>query len=337
MEVGTGCYYMVLRVFDMAVLMWPMLQLRPKAFTWGRPGQLTWKFATKQLDFKVQATHVVSPMAAWAAQQDAADAPQLEVLYYAVGEPQDLLQFQSNRGFLHIPEAVLKELVEELGLEVGAAAGDEDAEDALVMPIIMAVSPETTQAQLQDVLLQRVRLGGPEQDADVVGSFVADDHMKGVMTESDEKDAKNFVEEQAEKKQRSRNRKASITSLVARRFPAVQERGARANKMHKAKLKALNAGMEGLSKFKDSKWCATVQPTDGTVMELLKPPIGRIFTDAVNGSYRLHYPGERSKSVSWTLRGVAKAQEAAVRLLWGWHSKHSMEECPWADLLEQSG
>ena len=99
MEVGTGCYYMVLKVFDMAALVWPMLQLKPNAFTWGRPDQLTWKFATKQLDFKVLATQVVSPMAAWSAQEHESVEPQLEVLYHAVGEPQDLLRFQSSRVF----------------------------------------------------------------------------------------------------------------------------------------------------------------------------------------------------------------------------------------------
>jgi hypothetical protein len=334
-EAGTGCFYMVLKSFDMAALMWPMEQPRPGVFTWGKPGQLAWKFATTKLCFQVQATRMVSPMTARAEQADQAGAPCLEVTYHAVGEPQDLLEHQAKAGFLKVSEVVLKDVMEDLGLDHEAVNKGEDPVDALVMHIIMAVSPGTTQAQLEAILLERAGLSSPEQDAGLVSSFVKDDHMKGVMTEGDEKEAKIFVEEQSEKQLKNRGRNASITSLVSRRFPVAKEKGAKANQRNKAKLKFLEGGNKGLSNFKDSRWCAKVRPTDEQLLDLLKPSIGRFGTDVPNGCYRIYYPGERVKSVSWTVRGVAKAQEVALKTLWDLHSLHSLEVCPWEGLGQE--
>jgi hypothetical protein len=169
----------------------------------------------------------------------------------------------------------------------------------------------------------------------LVSSFVQDDHMKGVMTEADEKEANLFVEEQAEKQLKSRGQNASITSLVSRRFPVAKEKGAKANQRNKARLKFIEGGNKGLGNFKDSRWCAKVKPTDETLLDLLKPSIGRFGTDVPNGCYRIYYPGARVKSVSWTVRGVAKAQEVALKTMWELHSMQSLEVCPWEGLGQQ--
>eukprot|EP00972_Heterocapsa_arctica_P075731 11169277-Heterocapsa_arctica.AAC.1 len=62
-----------------------MEQPRPGVFTWGKPGQLALKFATRQCDFKVQATRMVSSMISSAEQADQAGALCLEVTYHAIG------------------------------------------------------------------------------------------------------------------------------------------------------------------------------------------------------------------------------------------------------------
>jgi hypothetical protein len=75
------------------------------------------------------------------------------VTYHAIGEPQDLLEHQANAGFMKVTGVVLKDVMEDLGLDHEAVNKGEDPFDALVMHIIIAVSPRTTQAQLEAILL----------------------------------------------------------------------------------------------------------------------------------------------------------------------------------------
>ena len=124
-------YFLVLKVFDMAALLWPVEFCRPGVLTWGRPSQLSWHFATKQSDFRVQPCRVVSPLVARAAAPGLPLSDCLQVAYHAVGEPEDLLKYQGSCGFLNVSEAVLQHVIAEVGVEMDPLAKGEEAEDAM--------------------------------------------------------------------------------------------------------------------------------------------------------------------------------------------------------------
>jgi hypothetical protein len=256
----------------------------------------------------------------------------LQVSYHSTGEPQGILQYHSCHGFLNVPDPVLDHVMAELGLDMDALGKAEDPSDAKVLAIIMAINPTTQQEQVEEMLLHRARTTAPEHDAGLVATCVNDDHMKGVMTESDEKDAKDFVEDQGQKQLKSKGKKKAIASLTARRFVSAKEKGAVVNKRNAARTKVIASGLKELKKFSDARWCVKVKPEDESLLDLLKPPVGRFGTDLANGCYRVYYPGERVRSVSWTIRGVAQAQELALQHLWQMHGNNSLDVCPWPGL-----
>ena len=56
--------------------------------------------------------------------------------------------------------------------------------------------------------------------------------------------------------------------------------------------------------------------------ELLRawaPPGATIVTDMANGALRLSYPPDKTRSVSWTLRGDKLAAMTSLTILWDWH------------------
>ena len=61
-------------------------------------------------------------------------------------------------------------------------------------------------------------------------------------------------------------------------------------------------------------------------MENYKPDGTHIFVDEWSGRFRVSYPGEKPRSVSWTGRGMQAASVECLRILWGFHTARTGQQ-----------
>jgi hypothetical protein len=48
--------------------------------------------------------------------------------------------------------------------------------------------------------------------------------------------------------------------------------------------------------------------------------VGSVFQDDANGRYRIQYPNQVPRSISWTSRGQTAVALEALALWWSWHT-----------------
>ena len=68
---------------------------------------------------------------------------------------------------------------------------------------------------------------------------------------------------------------------------------------------------------------------DPTTVQEYKPPDGVCHVDDIAGRFRLHHKACQwsSLSIAWTERGMDKAVQEALRVLWSWERCAKGREC----------
>ncbi|CAK0907878.1 unnamed protein product, partial [Prorocentrum cordatum] len=220
-----------------------------------------------------------------------------------LAEPVPLLDYLCSVGFAGVSEGLMKKL---FGLRKAAApqecVGGLDYETSLAVCLMKEIKPTMTQEESHLALQKRI---GHKAEEDWTEHINIDDVEK-VVSSGDKDQLKKFdAGQQANKALREALHSAleAVTKDMFKKGPAAK--GAA-----KKPVAAPNA----------ASWWATVRG-DPAWLEKNRPPVGSVHVDDIAGRFQLAYPGQGTKSVAWTRRGMELANVEACRVLWSWHCK----------------
>lgn len=136
------------------------------------------------------------------------------------------------------------------------------------------------------------------------------------MCSSDRRVVKERAEQFKKLKAKRKVERAAIRGNICKLFK-VKEFGPPSDGQQRAKRKAMSI----------DRWWNSITGDPEFILEN-KPAPARLFTDQWNGRFRLSYPGEKPRSVSWTVKGQRAASLEALRVMRAWHTASTGQQPP---------
>ncbi len=288
-------------------------------FTSEAARHLEYKYVQNFKDVFILPTTPVSPLHCLVMQRS---KPHLQVglQLKIVGKPIQLIDFQAERGFANVKEAVMRKLY--LELEVPEMTSSDDSvssEDVLAAGLVLARKPKITQPEFAGIMHTRKMLesGHEKDECEELSQEVLDDVLNASDRSHIQAGRKAMQEEKAKRNQR---RKAVARLLL--------EMESKLPKGKATKQKAATKA-EKQRKEKGERWWASI-PGDMEAVLQYKPENAIVTSDDANGRFlcrHLLIKGSR-QSVSWTRRGMDAAVAIVLRLCWEWEVEVSGIDCP---------
>ncbi|CAE8636574.1 unnamed protein product [Polarella glacialis] len=324
-DVANPAWLFSLLVTETSVLCWPAL-CRGKYITLDPTASHTiWLPVFSLETMVVLPTEPISPLHGVVEGSLLMDA--LGVQCKIMGVEQALLLWQARRGFASVSEAAMSKVYKELGISApGCESSDTpadpellgDLETALALGLTRHLCPDMDETTCSMVMHMRkvVSVGIPDDiDDEGFDSEVLDD----LALKSDSKVIKNYMETCVVNKQKRAGLTKTVDQLVKHSFVA---RPFRLKPKSKSKsTPAVAAAASG----KDRNYAANSSADE--LLRRHKPSSAIITKDEANGRYLVCQPslGVPRRSISWTQRGIAEAQEETLSIAWHRHVLHTGE------------
>ena len=302
--------YMVVKVFEHAALVWPMVSMHGK--WWSLDCSITrleWVVILSLDGLQVQRCEVFSPLALL--RKGHCDTGG-GFVFWPTTDAVPLLNFQAANGFAGVPEVTLKHVCDLLGLPstTTGALTDNPLHMQLAIRLMLHVNPSWQEADLRAALLKKPLTAGKDHD-DFLDD-VDDDMLRDVVLAADQKVSSEFLKQRKIAKDQRQKQVANVKHCVSKIFAESSE--VPKVKASKAKSKAKSKPVGPMQR--------TYAGLDGEAKNFLlanKPADATVFVDEPNGRYRISYPTFNAKSYSWTERGQWEAAKQCLITLWGWH------------------
>lgn len=300
---------------EYGVLPWPVVRRADGSMLldWGVT-ELTWKVITSLDSLQVVPYTVASPLHLFL--EGKVVLPDIAIAMKA-GEPLPMIAWLAHRGFPGVCEAHLRKL----HIEYGIVSQDTDLqlplEDALAMQLVEDIIPDLTAEDMQRAMLARHSLAEAFGGEDP-WEFIEGHDIEEVCSTSDKKFLKGEHDRLNKLRRERQDIHEKIVAVVSEKFAKkgpVQKRR-KVNPPGSAKRGSLD------------RWWASV-PGDPAFVEAHMPPGARISTDHWCGRFKVAYHA-KSKSVSWTTRGMPSAGLECLRVLWEWHTERTGEAPPFS-------
>eukprot|EP00971_Amphidinium_carterae_P351842 6492303-Amphidinium_carterae.1 len=311
--------YMVLKVFEVAAVVWP-LKLQGKFWTFDLSiTELSWVVVLSTQFLYVVPSAVMSPcqIIRKGIKQGATS-----YLFMVTGAEVSLPEYQASVGFTGVGEHVLTLLCEENQIPTpdGALTG-KSYQAQLAMSLMFHYMPSMTESSAMAALLSK-GTNNPVPKEDYLDDF--DEGMVAdVVLAGDQKLAKAFLTDRDKVKVKRQTKVKEVQEIVEQCFKV------RANcaccdhlKAPAPKLKAkASAGAA------QARIYANIEEKYRVEVMTNIPPGGSCVCDDENGRFKISY-GTNSKSVSWTHRGQQACVQIALATLWTWHNAATGQVCP---------
>lgn len=304
-------FALVLRVFEGAALTWPAVRAVSNLIELDTNTNLRWKVVLGTDGLDILPVACISPLhvlaQGWA-------APRKGPLFETIGQPEQRLMFQARRGWRGVPEVALRKLMAALGVTMPGTGDFADCEPATAMVVALCkkVCGDTlSHNDITNMLLRRA-LEDEAADKPYLHHLTAD-MVNDVVLLKDQKGSKTFLKDW-EQMHLKREAKRKQALHVAEKL--VKASGSPAPRPGAKNVPAKTA-QKKLDKDK-ARVYAGLESEPFAVLQKHKPEEARVMADALNGRYKLTYPGERVRSISWTERGHEAAVKIALEILWQW-------------------
>ena len=306
-----GEAFICIRAYGCAWLGWPAMKLHDGCWTWstklghGR-GALQWRFSFNFDPRQVIPTRFGSPLPV---AHSTGKAVGTRVCFIATGPAMPLLKWHCKHGFPHIPEAPLRALHAEFGLELPPSQGGA-FKQRLVASLLLHLEPgmsadEAAQALQTASMIEHV--DGATFDA------IDEEMINDVVLASERSSMKEYCKEVQLAEAREKDQRIAIKEITS----ACKFKPSR-------KVQARPA----------PRWSGAADAPASDVMAwLLKhaPPAGNVMADAGNGRWFVTYPFRGwGRSISWSRRGHGCAAGMVLHQLWSWHHDATGAALPFA-------
>ena len=311
--------YFVLKSFDVGLLTWSCKRVGVNGIRLDTDGaRWSWVQVFDAGALSILPTTVMSPLGTFTR----GDVPLSALgIFVSHGAPIPLFTWQASRGFANVPEASLKMLfgAQAIPLPIEAARS-ENEELALAVGLSEHFLEDATPEVLENAvraryaLLDQVDVGATA----VLQQLVIDEIIEGVGSLSEKK----FCTEYLGKTKQHRHKRSAhmaAVSVILRIFEDHRDKKPPAKKPKPKGSNKVELPKGHAAKYADGRWWASI-PGDKAFLIEHGPPVGSVFQDDANGRYRIQYPGQVPRSISWTSRGQTAAALEALRVWWTWHT-----------------
>lgn len=190
-----------------------------------------------------------------------------------------------------------------------------ELDDAMALSLMKKMHPSVQPWECEQAILNRKRVLDKAIDEDP-WEFIASEDVEEVMCPSDRRVVKERTEQFNKLKAKRKVERAAIRAKTCKLYK-VKDFGPPVDPQRGAKKRVATA----------DRWWNSITGDPDFIVEH-KPGPARLFTDQWNGRFRLSYPGEKPKSVSWTVKGQRAASLEALRQMWAWHTARTGQEPP---------
>ena len=251
--------------------------------------------------------------------QDKADKQ--GVRWVQTGDAMDILQAQVERGFAHVPEQTLEQLLTHKTKPLPVEdEEDSDRKTLLAMACIAAIKPDITMDKAVGYLNTAFAEENPDyyHDKYVDTTALSDVLVQSEVQKVHEWEAKVQATKLKKKKAVATRARNVATYFKPAKFPAYTA--------------ATKRGPRWLPK-KDEKSTSAITKWIGEWC----PHDSKVVCDDYNGRWRVIAPDLNWRSVSWTCRGYEKAATEVVHQAWTYHTDFTGEACPFSldDLVKR--
>lgn len=162
-----GAYFMVLSVeADVGAVLWPMRK-NGEALWFDMCEALRLAMVPDIEEWMVQSVRPVSPLHQWVAAGSRRSSMATGIALLPEGSPATVLDWHLDRGFAHLPEYILKRLLQMQASDVAPvlleqAAQQDHPREALSMALAYAMRPDMPEADLMRLMHLRRSLEKPE-------------------------------------------------------------------------------------------------------------------------------------------------------------------------------
>jgi len=228
------------------------------------------------------------------------------------GRPQPLLMAQATRGFAHVPETTLEEVLLMNGQDVPDAEGDEvDRKTVLSMACIAAVKPGCTDLEAAASVAKAFVAENPDAYLDPL----VDEHaLSDVLNAGEAKKAAGY--------------ELSVKLVKAKKKLVVHTRKSYLHKYFKPSKPPKYSEKQK----QQPRWVPQKKESDTAAIsqwiDEYKGPTTTVLCDNYCGRWRVISAHLQCRSIAWTKRGFEKAALEVIAQSWEFHTDITGQEAP---------
>ena len=315
----------VVEVLSVAAIVWPAsISLDDKPFfSWSTDDSQhpEWFMCFKFDGIKVQSTKAASPLHQRVA-RGAVSRATLALRLAGLIVP--LLEWQASHAFAGVPEACVKRVHSEMGLDRSSgveSAGASAAGQEVLLDLMRHFNADLTP---EEAKLACYQCEGASSIQDINIADLDLDVLRDVVLPGDHAQVREAVVEHTNALTKQRHFYTQVVVAVDAHFDKKPMTAAAKAKCKKAKAEAPNVLKPGTTKAHWRKYA------EGSSLDFIlawAPKPLKVVQDNPNGRYLVAYPGLGRKSISWTRRGEALAAITCLKYGWDQHTLATGEPC----------